>query len=718
MKKVLILIIYLISSSIFAEIPIDLTTESLYVREGFEKKWINSIPAKNIKWLMIKGNKGNRSVKVRTLGLKGVPRFSYFNLKRHKTMNFTFVTSFTVNNKDLTMGPLGIFLAQVGCNWEVYCNGKLLAREIYPQREGRLTIERAVRNEIIPIKYNVLKKGKNILAFRIVGDPLDDRTGFFMKAPYYINTIKSMTHKRINILSIMFIGIYIFFGLYHIFLFLIRPVEKFNLFYGILAISSSFFFLMREPIVFEVFTDTYILKHIEMVSLFLLVPSILGLTDFMIRNRMTLFSKILSGISLICVAVNLMGIRETPLRIMQLSTIFILLYVIIYNLLIPIVKEINKRFMQYTVTDNKSILLSIFWAFTKSIFNTIPGNLIIGLSIVFITTIVDIVTLTYGNPTSIAQYGFFAFVIGISGVLANRFNRVHKKMEELNVTLEHKVEERTEELQATMEELVAINDELTNTKDALWGEMILAKKIQTVLLPGNPQMDGYEISAYMAPADEVGGDYYDVINAGGKDWVVIGDVSGHGVPAGLIMMMVQTSIHLALNQSDSLQPSELLSVVNKTVTENIRRLNEDKYMTINVLACLEEGKFIHAGLHQDIMIYRKKESMVDLIETDGMWIGLMDDISGMVDDKSFELHPGDVMVLYTDGITEAWATGTVKNFRDPETDMYGDEYLKSLINDCGKSSADEIKINILDSLKNYETTDDVTILVIKRNEVL
>ncbi|MCP4135249.1 MAG: AAA family ATPase, partial [bacterium] len=79
-------------------------------------------------------------------------------------------------------------------------------------------------------------------------------------------------------------------------------------------------------------------------------------------------------------------------------------------------------------------------------------------------------------------------------------------------------------------------------------EMEIAANIQTGLLPQNPFIKDYEISAYMNPADDVGGDYYDIINAEGRDWIVIGDVSGHGVPAGLIMMMVQTSIHTVLTQ--------------------------------------------------------------------------------------------------------------------------------------------------------------------------
>ena len=73
--------------------------------------------------------------------------------------------------------------------------------------------------------------------------------------------------------------------------------------------------------------------------------------------------------------------------------------------------------------------------------------------------------------------------------------------------------------------------------------MEVAKRIQTSLLPQNRRVGGYDVAARMQPAAEVGGDYYDIIQAGeDRNWIAIGDVSGHGVESGLVMMMTQTSI--------------------------------------------------------------------------------------------------------------------------------------------------------------------------------
>jgi len=262
-----------------------------------------------------------------------------------------------------------------------------------------------------------------------------------------------------------------------------------------------------------------------------------------------------------------------------------------------------------------------------------------------------------------------------------------------------------------------INEELKLTRDQLWGEMELAKKIQTTLLPEKLEIEGYTIAAYMQPADEVGGDYYDVINVGNKNWIIIGDVSGHGVPAGLIMMMVQTSIHTVLEDSRDFEPSELLSRVNKVITENIRSLNEDNYMTITVFACIDNGKIYFSGLHQDILIYKKNEDKVIAIPTDGMWLGIMEDIKGFLKNECFTLEPGDTMLVYTDGITEAWDKDSIKNKRNMETDMYSQEKLESLFLKTGMKEPEEIKDIIINSLEDYSCTDDVTLLIAKRNSI-
>jgi serine phosphatase RsbU (regulator of sigma subunit) len=257
--------------------------------------------------------------------------------------------------------------------------------------------------------------------------------------------------------------------------------------------------------------------------------------------------------------------------------------------------------------------------------------------------------------------------------------------------------------------------ELVKAMHALWGEMELAKKIQTVLLPRAPAISGLEIAAYMRPADEVGGDYYDVINAKGIDWLVIGDVSGHGVPAGLIMMMVQTAIHTVLEGKPNLRPDAVLSRVNRVITENIKMLNEDRYMMITVIASLSGGTFHFSGQHQHIMIYRCGDGSLELVETNGIWLGISESLKPPAS-GGFMLGVGDALMLYTDGLTDAWRAGSIKDERDPETDMFGMTRLEDAFRRLGDRPPDKIRDGILGEVQGYEFNDDVTIVVVKRVE--
>ncbi len=301
-----------------------------------------------------------------------------------------------------------------------------------------------------------------------------------------------------------------------------------------------------------------------------------------------------------------------------------------------------------------------------------------------------------------AYIGYFLagalLIVGSVKVYAWRLIESRKKLQKM-------VKEKTSEVVRQKDEIAKQKDQIEQTNEALWGEMALAKKIQTVLLPTTPSIRGFEIAAHTNPADEVGGDYYDVINLPNRDWIVIGDVSGHGVPAGLVMMMVQTAIHMAVEKSKDLSPSQLLQDVNKVLYKNIQKMGEDKYMTITVFSCTNDGTLQFAGLHQDIMIYRAAHKKVEQVQTNGMWIGMVDEISNMLEVDEIALNSGDVMLLFTDGVTEAV---------DPNGQMLEVRGLAQAFSELGDLSVEAIKDNILKLIADYTYDDDITLMVIKR----
>lgn len=277
----------------------------------------------------------------------------------------------------------------------------------------------------------------------------------------------------------------------------------------------------------------------------------------------------------------------------------------------------------------------------------------------------------------------------------------------MNRELERQVEQRTRELSSAVADLSA-------AKDALWGEMQLAKKIQTVLLPKEPRITGYELCAYMRPADEVGGDFYDVINTEQGDWIVIGDVSGHGVGAGLVMMMVQLATHTALAHEPNLAPQRLLSLVNDVIMRTVQRMHEEKHVTMSALCCLGGGAFGVAGLHQDILVYREQTGSVENIATDGVWLGLVSPIDHLLVESSVQLGVGDVMLLFTDGLTEAIRKRPAGSPRAPAGEMFGQARLGTMLADVCREPIRAVKERIVAALEEFECDDDVTFILVQR----
>lgn len=313
------------------------------------------------------------------------------------------------------------------------------------------------------------------------------------------------------------------------------------------------------------------------------------------------------------------------------------------------------------------------------------------------TTDVERAYQTAHTAASARAEGYRTAIYGWSVLLLLAVVITAAKLISLYGRLEHLVEARTKDLNRALSEL--------------WGEMALAKKIQTALVPTAPSLEGCEVAATMRPADQVGGDYYDVVEVEGVEWVLIGDVSGHGVPAGLVMMMCQTTVRSLLHRDPRMSPRELLTLVNGTLTANIKRLGENKYMTLQAFRREPDGGFTVAGLHQDILVYRAAEGRVDQMPMrQGAWLGIVDDLSKMVPSQRLELGEGDILLLYTDGATEA-----VKG-----EELLDNGGLAAVFERVAKAGGPPSAIvdAIMAELSTYEVRDDVTLVAIRREESL
>jgi serine phosphatase RsbU (regulator of sigma subunit) len=188
-------------------------------------------------------------------------------------------------------------------------------------------------------------------------------------------------------------------------------------------------------------------------------------------------------------------------------------------------------------------------------------------------------------------------------------------------------------------------------------ELDAARRIQRKLVPRDVSLPGLEVIAHVRPAETVGGDYVDAYHVESWSWLLLGDVTGHGLGAGLVMLMVQSTISSILQARPDISPRELNALANKVLHANLTRLDEQRHMTI-VSIRGRDHRFEVSGSHDNIYIYRAATRTVEtLAMTHFPWgIGFHEHISDIAQD-AFELAPGDVLFLGTDGITEAARDG-------------------------------------------------------------
>ena len=232
------------------------------------------------------------------------------------------------------------------------------------------------------------------------------------------------------------------------------------------------------------------------------------------------------------------------------------------------------------------------------------------------------------------------------GELLQAVSRAYTAADEDRYTIERSLELSSKE----MESLYA---QLTEKHARLENELQIAVSLQTSLLPREVAPPYLQIGARMVPATEAGGDYYDVIPVEGGCWIAIGDVTGHGLRAAVIMLMVQSMVATLTRAMPAASPSFILGRVNDALATGLRdRLGVDDHVTCTLLFVTPAGHVTYAGAHEDILVLRAAGGC-ERIETPGTWLGLPGDYEAKSPASTFQLAPGDTIVLYSDGITEA-----------------------------------------------------------------
>ncbi|MFD2516227.1 GAF domain-containing SpoIIE family protein phosphatase [Pontibacter locisalis] len=259
----------------------------------------------------------------------------------------------------------------------------------------------------------------------------------------------------------------------------------------------------------------------------------------------------------------------------------------------------------------------------------------------------------------------------------------------------------------TIENLRLVSESLHNERYK--EELKIATQVQESLIPKTfPTDSWFEVATHAVAAREVGGDFYDFLQLSeSRIAIIIGDVSGKGISAAFHMAQMKGIFH-GLMQQD-MPPSEFMKQANSALS---RCIEKTSFITSSLYIIdyrMQGFVFARAG-HCHTLYYNSMMDDVFYFQTEGLGLGIIRDKSynNHVREMYYDYNPGDVMVIYTDGIVEA---------RSPANDEYGEERLKYMLTQTYHLEAEDIKCAIINDVEDFtgpeNLYDDQTLLVIK-----
>ncbi len=248
----------------------------------------------------------------------------------------------------------------------------------------------------------------------------------------------------------------------------------------------------------------------------------------------------------------------------------------------------------------------------------------------------------------------------------------------------------------------------TLARQKLEDELIIAREIQRGLLPARlPEIPHFDVAATNISSTQVGGDYYDLIDLdGGRFMIAIGDVSGKGAPAALLMANLQATIRALIPLGLSL--TELTKRVNDLMCSNTTSGRFITFFWGIIDAASRTFRYVSAG-HNPPMLFRAN-GPVDRLGKGGLILGVMKSVVPY-DEGEVKFDPGDSLVLFTDGVSEAMNT---------QGDELGEDQLEAVGRSFRGHSAQMLLTAIVDRVKAHSAdtaqSDDITLLVLKATE--
>lgn len=560
---------------------------------------------------------------------------------------------------------------------ELYLNGTLIGTSgsIQPHRSAY------DRQRYYEIPHHLIRQGEvNTFALRVKGT--FPRSNGPSGGIFLIGSLERIQRDILmkDLFDTIFIAIYLVFFVFFLAFYKDRPLDRANLWFALFALSVSIYFFMRTQLKYHLGLDFFWCKRIEYLVLIFVMPFSMAFVRTYFNRPLRFFHYINWGLTALFSATILISnsfqfwskVNQYGL---QISWLFIPIPYMLGTLVVEARKNRDARVMLYAI----AVLLA------TSLNDSLLDREII-------------------ESIRLSQYGFLAFTGVLALILNQRFVRMHNEIENLNLTLEDKVEQRTEELQSAMEELQAVNEYVTYVNEMNERDLNLASKLQRNLIPPPMSTKYWQSAAWYRPATTLSGDYYDFyeIHDHGMG-IVLTDVSGHGVGSALITMIAKPLLYqgfarkkIKLRQIATDFDTELTSVIGGI----------DNYMTgLFVTLGKDTVHIVNAG-HPPALYYSHKRRKVYQIEATGMFMGVKGFPSTYQTIK-IEPHTHDMLLLYTDSLIES----------RKGSEEFGLDRVEAILQKGHESPSDLIQ-ELKEELTRFTGTatlnDDLTIVAVRK----
>jgi serine phosphatase RsbU (regulator of sigma subunit) len=603
---------------------------------------------------------------------------------------------------ELVGEPLSIALQQIGAA-EIYLNGRLIRRfgrigasaeeeqTFNPRQMPTVVVFDNREVHTIAIRQSVMDLSDTNSGWGRWLARVDEDMDIGLRIAQANDAVlgREQFLKPIITRQSIFIGVTVAIGLLHLLLFFFYPRQRANLFFTLFTFGFAlnvFFSTLNATANYGVRADA-IIDNFQMLVIGVIVFSFVS---FLYAALLDKFPKHFWIVFAAWTLLALWMLVFPNSRLEFYADIFIVGFVIVESVRI-IARALLRR------ADGAWIVgLGVFLLMLAPTTDTLE--------------MMDVIDMPSFWNNMLDQISLGGIVVSISAYLARNFARTNRNLEAKLVEVETLSAERLEQ-ERTAAELRLQNEQERAQRALVEQELALAASIQQELFPEKmPEVEGYDIAARTRPARVCGGDYYDAVTLSNGDGdgrnaylFCVADVSGKGLPASLLMSNMQATLRALAGRNVSLvelatETNELLhatSPSNKFVTA----------ILLEIDPASGRGRYVNAG-HNECVLMRRGGGEIELLKSTGLPLGMLPGMS--YEEKEFQLQPGDLLALYSDGVPEAY---------DENEQEWGEERLCDLLRKVNGEPAESIVNKIFEEIDRFAGAapqhDDITLFIFK-----